>query len=277
MLLILGYRHDETAAAFSVDAWAAGVECMRMCDPAEVEATVRAERDGSVKVELRAGSSHGDPPSNGTVTAVLNRGLPLSWGADGDEGFRNSEVFAAWWTALAFFPGPVVNRPTLGGFSPYVDVLSLARAVENVSSRGFIGPSGDTYSENGAVNIHRVRDGLHMGRLADHPVLDDELYLFTPFDRRRVARLLLAGRRVFDLGNPSGTVAPGLAGRVQPLVRELLRREALFCSLVVEEAPEEDALYLLQTSALPSVHQYRHIAAEVHRALLDYLSSGSSP
>ena len=68
----------------------------------------------------------------------------------------------------------------------------------------------------------------------------------------------------------AGAPSPGLATRVQPLVRELRRRQATFSRVILGWSGEE--LQLLQATAFPGVHHYRHLENDVHRALLEYLT-----
>ena len=260
MLLILAQAGDETADRLAAAARQAGRQALRLTHWHDVEASVWADRDAAVRVELRP-----------APRAVLNRGLPLNYGASEAEDFRNAEIVSTWWSALAAFPGPVVNRPTLAGFLPRLETVSLAAAVPGLAAPGYIGPPGANIPAAPAVNVHRLRDGAYLGRYEPAlPLDEDELYLYTPFDPARVVRLLLAGEQVFDLDKGSGRPEPGLAERVQPLVRELRRRQATFSRVVLGWSGEE--LHLLQATAFPGVHHYRHLENDVHRALLEYLT-----
>jgi hypothetical protein len=260
MLLILAQVGDETADRLAAAARQAGRQCLRLSQWRDVEASVWAERDATVRVELR-------PPPR----AVLNRGLPLNYGVSEAEDFRNAEIVSTWWSALAAFPGPVVNRPTLAGFLPHLVTMSLAAAVPGLLAPGCIGPPGCEIPAAPAVNVHRLRDAVYLGRYGPALELDeDELYLYTPFDPGRVVRLLLAGEQVFDLDQTSGRLDPGLAAHVQPLAAELRRRQATFSRVVL--GWRGDDLHLLQASALPGAHHYRGLENQVHRALLEYLT-----
>jgi hypothetical protein len=263
MLLILAHPHDHTADRFAAFLRADRVPCLRLRSWREAEVTVHAERDGTTRVELLAG---GEP-----VSAVLNRGLPTDWSVSKDEGFRAAELTAAWWTGLAFFPGPVINRPTAAGFTPHLDAGSLAAAVPGLGRRAVVGLPGCEVPEAPAVNVHSLRDGRFLGKLFPDLSLDDqEPCLFTPFDPDRTRRLLVAGERLFDLADNAGRVAPPLRARLEPLLAELRRREATFCRIVVEES--DTGLNLLHASPFPAVDQYRRLEEAVHRALREFLS-----
>lgn len=260
MLLILAQPGDETADRIAAFARQAGVPCRRLNHCREVEVSVRAERHGAVRVDLAP-----------AARAVLNRGLPLDREDSDDGDFRRAEMIATWWSALAAFPGPVVNRPTLAGFLPRLETVSLAAAVPDLLAPGYIGPPGCDLPAAPAVNVHRLRDAAYLGRHGPALALDeDELYVYTPFDPDRVVRLLLAGERVFDLDSGNGDLDPGMAKRLGPLLQELRRRQATFSRVVLGWSGDE--LHLLQATAFPGVHQYRRLENEVHRALLEYLT-----
>src|SRR5438094_7598265 len=92
-----------------------------------------AERDGRTTIDLRVG------PKQTLVTAILNRGISTSSGSTAEAQFRAAEGLASWWSVIACFPGPVVNRSSRQGFVPNVEVLSVAAAVPGLSlSPGFI-------------------------------------------------------------------------------------------------------------------------------------------
>ena len=97
----------------------------------------------------------------------------------------------------------------------------------------------------------------------------NELYVFTPFYPRKTSHILLAGHRIFDLSNLSGTIKPELVMKILPLVNELKKREATFSLLVIEQSVLE--CILIHVTAFPSVFQYGHIKEEVHHALIEYL------
>jgi hypothetical protein len=265
MLLVLASPADRAADRFAEWARVAGVDCVRPLDWRDVHVSVRAGRDCASQVDILVGAE------NAPADAVFSRGLPLAWTTDETERFRYAEVAATWWTALAGFRGPVVNRPTCAGYPPPLDAGFLAAAVPGLRSRSVIAPPRVDLAGGPVVNVHRLRDGLFIGRLGESLVLDeDELYVYTPFDPIRVVRLLVAGRRSFDLSQPDGRVDGELGERLQPLVCELRRQEATFSLAFVEVT--RDHLYLLNATTYPPVHQYQHIEDAVHHALLEVLA-----
>jgi hypothetical protein len=265
MLLVLASPADLAADRLAASARAAGVDCARPLDWRDVHMSVHAERDCTLQVDIRVGAEAVP------ATAVFSRGLALSWSTDQTDRFRYSEVMSTWWTALATFTGPVINRPSRAGYTPILDLASLAVSVPGLGSRSFIAPPRADLVSGPEMNVHRLRDGLFIGRFAETPVLDeDELYVYTPFDPTRVVRLLVAGRRAFDLSKPDGRLDGELAQRLGPLVRELRRQEATFSLALVELT--DDRLYLLHATTYPPAHQYQHIEAAVHQALLEVLA-----
>ncbi len=266
MILILAQEGDETADRFAAYARSAGVHCGLTRDIADIRVSVATERDRRVSVWLHA-AGHPVP-----VEGVLSRGLLFSW--QDDRPFKCSETLAWLWCALAYFPGPVVNRPSRLGFFPNLDLLSLAQAVPHISLAPSLIATNPTMLPGPEVNVHRLRDGAFLGRV--HPRAsvadqDEELRLFRSFDPQRTRTIILAGEQIFDLAQPAGGVAPATEARLRPLIKELKRRNCTFGSLVLQDG--EGGLRLLHASTFPLVHQYESLEPEVHHALLEYLLS----
>jgi hypothetical protein len=198
MLLVLASPADPAADRFAAWARAAGVDCARPLDWRDVHMSVHAGRDCALQVDILVGAEAA--PAN----AVFSRGLPLAWSTDEAERFRYSEVAATWWTALAAFTGPVVNRPTRAGFTPTLDLASLATSVPGLRSRSFIAPPRADLGAGPVMNVHRSATASSSAACRIARPRRDELYVYTPFDPTRVVRLLVAGRRVFDLSKPDG-------------------------------------------------------------------------
>lgn len=267
MLLVLGSLEDQTTKCFVHYARTQGVVCEVANNWREPILTVQADRRGSMTVSISAGN----PQTR--VSAVMNRGTGTPRSGNADVDFLEAETLAAWWTALAAFPGPVINRPGKLGWMPAIEPTSLLRPpITSFTLGGAIAATGiPKIRWTLPVNVHRLRDGYYMGRLADCEGTIDptELHTFTPFSPDRTIHFLIAGRQVFDLSVPDGCVSQERAKQLAPLLYVLRARGASFSLLVVE--PSEGKLFIRHSTAFPSIHQYSHIQSTVHQALLRYL------
>ena len=238
-----------------------GGQCRRLSHWRDVEASVWADRDAAVRVELRP-----------APRAVLNRGLPLNYGASEAEDFRNAEIVSTWWSALAAFPGPVVNRPTLAGFLPRLETVSLAAAVPGLAAPGCIGPPGLKFRPPRRSTSTACGTAPTWAATSRRCLWMKTSCISTPpLTRPGWCACSWPESSVFDLDQGSGRLEPGLAARVQPLVtRTAATAGHLQPRVVLGWSGEE--LQLLQATAFPGVHHYRHLENDVHRALLEYLT-----
>ena len=271
ILLILASTNDDSAREFSEFIRLRGIRCLVSDDFLSVIAVALATSDGTVEVRLT------DPTSGTPITAIVNRGVDGSRDSDTfDEAFSRGERLAAWWSLLAFFPGPVVNRPSTAGFVPNLDVLSLRRAVPSIRLQP--GTITTDYAQLArrpsawpSTNVHRLSDGSLIGLLGESVPFDDDVFVATPFDPARTVHILVAGHSDFDLSTQSGELAPHRAGQIRPVIEEVVARGASFCLLVFLDCGD-DRLALLATSAFPQPNHFRHLRERVHSALTDYLS-----
>jgi len=265
MFLILAGPDDQAAHGFAAWLSARRIPHAWSHDGCDVRLTTHASRAGETRGCLTLAGETGATP----VRAVPNRGIRLAC-VEPDERFRWGEVTAAWWTALALFDGPVVNRPTRRSFLPDLGLASLEACLPRLVVPSTIGPP-DAAPDAPCVNVHRLRDSAYLGRLSSELILDeDELYRYTPFNPRGVHRMVVAGRRIFDVGCPGGAVGDALAALLEPLLLELLRREALFCSVVVDVEGGRPAL--LEATPVPQPRHYAHLADLVHGALAEFVA-----
>lgn len=211
-----------------------------------------------------------DRRHNQLVTAIFNRGIQLFDGRTQRVSFIQSEELASWWSALACFAGPVVNRPSCTGISPALVPTALTG-----TATGFLPPRTrvSTLGYNGhkglRVNVHRVRDGKYVGRWGELPLQASEVYAFTSFDPRNTLRMLFAGESIINLNSPDGRLPAELARPLDSLVEELKFQNATFSLIVLEL--DGIAIRILDATAFPQLHHYEHHEREVHKALHRYL------
>src|SRR5579883_1032183 len=265
-ILLLGQPNDETLVRFAAFAEEHGQTCVIAPTWSDLNCSVQVERTGAVTVRLEKDRI----PFQG----IINRGASPAQPADAEQVFMEAESLATWWSALACFPGPVINRPSRWGFVPHLESLTLARLVPGevlapaVLSTTPVRPPGGP-----EVNIHRVRDRSYLGRFSSRTSCDwrRDVYVSTPFDPERTRALLLVGQRLFDLSTPTGEVEQELSEALSPCVQVLQQRQATFCSLIIEW--NEARLRFLSLNAFPLYHHYQRLAERVHQALLEYLQS----
>jgi hypothetical protein len=257
LLLVLCRRDDATAAAIAEHARGRGLAVVR-CEPSHISLTVESERDGGHSVEFHRGGAKLD------VTAVLNRTHGVGNGAE-ESRFRAAETLGAWWAALAEFPGPVVNRPSVHGFQPEPDVDDLALRAGLPCAARTLATSAPT---SGARNVHRLVDGSHVGFFGDgmaDPRETREVRRYTRFHPARAAYALVAGESVTAVGE-GPKVAPDALSRLGAAASEQGIR---FAFLVLQVA---DPPALVHVSAFPVLGNYRGYEEPVHRGLVDFLA-----
>lgn len=265
-ILVLAPPDDETALLFRAFAVEAGHRAVVREAFDDLTVTVTAGRDASAEVDLRVA---GEP-----VRGVLHRGIGPPSGDGGEAEFVHAESLAVWWSALALWPGPVINRPTRHGFLPPLDPLALARLPGITLPPSSIGGRPRYAPAPGErLNVHRERDGVFLGHgTAAIPRETDDILRFTCFDPDRTRHLLLAGDEVFDPADPTGPPAGAGSPAVAPLLDRLRALGVSFCLLVVQ--PAADGLRLLDVRARPAHHQFTPVRHRVFRALLDRLLDG---
>jgi hypothetical protein len=269
MLLVLASPNDQTAIRFAAYARASGAPCLITDQVNSVDLRVAAERDGRTISEIRF------PGESAPVEGVLSRVWAPVLSSTSDSQFQAAETLACWWSVLACFPGPVINRPSRTGFVPNLDLSLLNRSDSNIQLAPVcLGTSPPIHSADSQLNVHRVRDGQFIGRISSDTTVslnEDELHIFTQFDPLQTIHVLLAGNRVFDLSNERGQVAPTLEAQLLPILAQLQARNATFSFIVLQR--DTMGVRLLHASPFPGVHHYRHIESQVHEGLLEYLTS----
>jgi len=254
MLLVLAPPEDEVATRFERMVRSRGVGVARAAI-GTVSMQVELTRSGTASVELRALGAR--------VHGVLNRGLSI----DSESQFEDSERLAAWWSALAYFPGPVVNRPSRLGFLPELDVLSLVERVPNLDLAPMHIGSKTPPSLTGSItNIHSARDGRFLGRGNLHG--EEELCLFTGFDPERTCRILWAGDKSFATDiKPSASI--GAAGVIKALGKELRSLSATFSLVVLQVS--SSSIELVHATPVPNLSNFMELEEDVYEALLNHL------
>ncbi len=266
LILLQGQPDDETLVRFAAFAEKQGQTCVITPAWSDLDCSVQVERTGSVTVRLE---KDGIP-----FQGIINRGAPPAQPANAEQVFLEAESLATWWSALACFPGPVINRPSRWGFVPHLELLTLARLVPGVVLAPAVFSTTPVRSPGGPeVNIHRVRDRSYLGRFSALSACDfqRDVYVSTSFNPEQTRALLLVGRRLFDLSTAEGEVAPELSELLAPCIQALQQRQATFCSLIIEWS--EAGLRFLSLNAFPLYHHYQRLAGHVHQALLEYLQS----
>jgi hypothetical protein len=109
-LLVLASAQDLTMARFADFAGRSGVPALVTSAFDRITVSLRAERDRTHRVRILVDGAE--------VCGVLNRGLGPMDGFGPSREFAASEAVSAWWSTLALWPGPVINRPTRHGFFP---------------------------------------------------------------------------------------------------------------------------------------------------------------
>jgi hypothetical protein len=263
MLLVLAPSADETAARILESAKVAGIEAIRESDIAAFRLSVRANPD------LRTSVTITTRDTNVPITAVINRGIGLTERGAGE--FEAGEVCAGWWTALACFEGPVLNRPTRMGFLPDLQpgIFENAAGIAPTDIRFVMG----CYEHRGprAANVHRLHDGLYLGRVGTDPsILEfDDAVKITYFDPAATIHVIVAGDRLFDLTESKSELHHHHAAQLKSF-QEWCHTKGIYFAIIVLE-PNGGYFRVLSGSVLPAFQQYRAVEKAVHSSLLEFL------
>ncbi|MFJ5551143.1 hypothetical protein [Streptomyces sp. NPDC093225] len=260
-LLVLAESSDETAVRFARSASERGVEAVVAADFDRLAVSVTVSR------ELHSRSTvlvDGRPP-----TGILCRGRPdASTPPTPAARFAASERQAAVWSAVALWPGPVVNRPTVHGYPPRLDPLELASSVPGIRPAGTLTDGRDA---TGANHAYRISDHAQLDPAARTPY--DVVHL-TRLDAGRTHRLLVAGTSTFHLGDPARRADLARhAPQVTRIRNWLHAKQTDFAIVTLETADADDgALRLLEASPWPNHHQFASVADAAYAALLTRLT-----
>jgi hypothetical protein len=257
-LLVLAPRTDETARRFARFADGHGVPAVVADGFGRVQVTVHATRERVCRTRFTVDGTE--------VRAILVRGV-TDWGhePDAERAFVRAETYAAFWSAVALWPGPVVNRPSARGFFPRMDPLELAAS-------GAVAPPRTVILNDGTApgdDVYRISDWTTMAPGAPRSRFD-----VVRIDDRHPAgahRILVAGTAVFELtGSGAGQLLePALVRRLSPVLDWLARNGMDFADFTVER--EGGVPRLVDVSCLPGHHLFADIEDRVHAALLDRL------
>jgi hypothetical protein len=245
-LLVLAPATDETARRFAGFAARNGVPSVVADSFGRVGVTVRATRDRARRVRITVDGAE--------VRAILTRGAG-DWirEADAERAFVRAETHAAFWSAVALWPGPVVNRPSEHGFPPRMDPLELAAS-------GAVAPPRTVILNDGTApgaEVYRLSDWSRIAPGEPRSRFD----VVRIDDRGPVSRVLVAGAGVFALSGGGEDLSP---------VLDWLGRNGMdFAEVTV--ARDGDVLRLYDVSCLPGHHLFAHIEERVYAALLDRL------
>ncbi len=258
-LLVLARAEDETAEAFATFARASGAD-VTLVDLNDLQVRLTMTRAGDATLSI---TRDGEPIA---VRAILNRAF-ASYPLETTERFQAAESLAAWWAALALFPGRVANRPNSRTFQPELDASVLARQAGLGAARRTL----STQPVAGRrVNVHRVHDGTHVGFRAESSRLAPEagqVWRFTEFDPGFAMFAVLSGERLL----PLGVVDSALVSPLERLRKAILEHGANYALIVLERTG--DVARLVHASPFLSLSHYRGQEEAVHGALLDYLST----
>ena len=271
--LILAAETDAGAADITDRFEEAGVPIAR-CDLSDTRTSfsVQVTRTGAPTVHIHRGD--GMP-----VGAIVNRGgFELPCDASPEARYAAYERLAAWWAALALFPGPVINRPTRYGFMPVLDALDLAKRIDGVCVASHwteLAQASDsvpapTNPAPRGTNIHRMHSGEWV-----HP--DDwssesgsMVVCVTRFDPEAVFRLVVVGR---DCHTDDLRLAARHADVVRRL-RDHLGPRMLLCSLVLESTQTKATILAVDGWPVPS--RFRQLSVDITGSVLRYVA-GAEP
>jgi hypothetical protein len=250
-ILVVAPETDGTARRFAEFAIGRGVPTVVACGFGRVQVTVRAARDRSCRTRIAVDGAE--------VTAVLTRGLG-AWEhePDAERAFARAEGYAAFWSAIALWPGPVVNRPSARGFFPRLDPLELVGSGAVLPPRTVILNDGDA---PGTV-VHRLPDWTWLDPAAPRSRFD--VVQVEDRDPARTHRVLVAGSEVFDLG---GGEAP--VHRLAPVLDWLARAGMDFVDFTAEW--EDGTPRLAAVSCWPGHDLFPYCEEQVYQALLTRL------
>jgi hypothetical protein len=270
MLLILANPDDETARLIASEAQARGVGCLLAHGFDELAVSIESDRSGHTAAQICL--RHDGTP----IKAVLNRGLPNANVPALDQ-FRALELLATWWSLLARFPGPVINRPSASGFIPTLDPLTLARVNGAMTSAPmYLGTGRPPTLQADRINVHALPDRRFLGHISNnHPcdLQEDEAHIFTGFNPHAMQHIMFVGRRIIDLSGAANSEELEQREPFKSLAREISSRGAMFSIVILERS--ESRYRIAYASPLPTLAHYRHVMATVHGALFAFLLSAS--
>jgi hypothetical protein len=254
-LLVLAGSGDETAVRFARFASDRGVETVVVAGFDRLAVTVTVSRDLTARSTILV---DGRPPAGIFCRGRLDSSPPSAPSAR----FATSEQQAALWAALALWPGPVINRPTVHGYPPRLDPLELA------SSTPGIRPAGTLTNGRDATGNHAYR--ISCSTQLDPAARDvyDVVHL-TQIDERRTHQLLFAGTSTFEVSGPAHEL--DLAHRV--VIRRWLQAKQTDFAIVTVDTCHcpNGSLRLLEASPWANHHQFRSVEDAAYTALLDRL------
>ncbi|WP_018503492.1 hypothetical protein [Parafrankia discariae] len=257
-LLVIAPDTDDTAGRFADFANRGGVPTVVAAEFGRVGITVRVTRDRVCRTRITIDEVE--------VSGVLTRGLG-DWGHEPDtqRAFVSAERYAAFWSAVALWPGPVVNRPSARGFFPRLDPLELARY-------GAVAPPRTVILNAGSA------PGTTMYRLPSWAMVDPDaprsrfdVVQIGDSDPSRTRRVVLAGSTAFDVSTTGDRLDPDLADRVAPVISWLRRSGMDFVDFTVEL--EDGVTRLLDVSCWPDRRLFPLVEERVYTALLNRLTS----
>ena len=252
-LLVIAPGTDETAARFAGFAAGRGIPAVVAHGFGRVGVSVRVTRERVSRVRLTLDGAE--------VSGILNRGIG-GWGddPDPDRAFAAAETYAAFCSAVALWPGPVVNRPSEQGFFARSDPLELAGA-------GVVAPPRAVILNDGSA------PGREVYRIPEWTVVDPgtarsrfDVVQIGDRDPARTRRILVAGTDVFDVGGAEARLDRETADRVAPIAGWLRRRGTEFADFGVELGAGVPRL--LDVSCWPGHHLFAHLEDRVYGALL---------
>jgi hypothetical protein len=254
-LLVIAPDTDETAARFAGFAGEHGVPAVVAQEFGRVGVSVHATRDRACRARLTLDGVE--------VSGILNRGIG-GWGADPDPDrtFAAAETYAAFWSAVALWPGPVVNRPSEHGFFARLDPLELAAA-------GVVEPPRTVILNDGSApgrDVYRIPEWTAVDPEAPRSRFD----VVQIGDPARTRRILVAGPEVFEVGGTERRLDGETAGRVAPIVAWLRRWGPAFADFTVE--PAAGVPRLVDVSCWPGHDLFPDLADQVYAALLTGLA-----
>jgi hypothetical protein len=253
-LLVIAPETDETAVRFADFAIGNGISTVVAKGFGRVQMTVRATRDRTCHTRITVDGVE--------VSGILTRGLG-DWGheTDPDRAFVAAEKYAVFWSAVALWPGLVVNRPSVQGFFPRLDPLELVRS-------GVVAPPRTVILNDGSApgsDVYRLPDWTRVD--PDVPRSRFDVVQISDRDPVRARRVLVAGAEVFDI---SGTAERLDTEQVAPVLAWLRRSGIEFADFTVEQ--QHGVPRLLEVSCWPSHHLFPHIEDRVYAALLTRLT-----
>ncbi|WP_410614041.1 hypothetical protein [Amycolatopsis sp. lyj-109] len=256
-LLVIAPDTDETAARFAGFAVRRGVPAVVAARFGRVGVSVRATRGRVCRTRLTLDGTE--------VSGVLNRGVD-AWGAetDPDRSFTAAETYAAFWSAVALWPGPVVNRPSERGFFARIDPLEPA-------GTGLVEPPRTVILNDGSApgkDVYRIPEWTVVA--PEVPRSRFDVVQIADRDPARSHRFVVAGAGVFEVGAAGGEVGRETANRVAPIVGWLRRRGMGFADFTVELGAEVSRL--TDVSCWPSHDLFPQLEDEVYTALLRELT-----